>query len=94
MKAYKEMTREELQQEIETLKKGYRDYQAMELSLNMARGLPCRDQLDLSMGMMDALYSGADLSCEDGTDCRNYGGLDGIHEAKVLLGAMMENHPA
>ncbi|MBR4530501.1 MAG: aminotransferase, partial [Lachnospiraceae bacterium] len=93
MKAYKEMTREELQQEIETLKKGYRDYQAMELSLNMARGLPCRDQLDLSMGMMDALYSGADLSCEDGTDCRNYGGLDGIHEAKVLLGAMMENHP-
>ena len=54
---------------------------------------PCREQLDLSMGLMDALNSEADLSCEDGTDCRNYGVLDGIHEAKVLLGDMMENHP-
>ncbi|MCR5093935.1 MAG: aminotransferase [Lachnospiraceae bacterium] len=93
MKPYKEMTREELTAELEELKKKYREFQSMELSLNMARGLPCRDQLDLSMGMMDALYSGADLSCEDGTDCRNYGVLDGIHEAKVLLGGMMENQP-
>ena len=59
----------------------------------MSRGKPCREQLDLSMGLMDALNSEADLSCEDGTDCRNYGVLDGIHEAKVLLGDMMENHP-
>ncbi|MCR5177751.1 MAG: aminotransferase class I/II-fold pyridoxal phosphate-dependent enzyme [Lachnospiraceae bacterium] len=93
MKKYSEMTAQELEQERKVLADEYRRYQAMELSLNMARGLPCRDQLDLSMGMMDALYSGADLSCEDGTDCRNYGVLDGIHEAKVLLGAMMENHP-
>ncbi|MCR4764139.1 MAG: aminotransferase class I/II-fold pyridoxal phosphate-dependent enzyme [Lachnospiraceae bacterium] len=93
MKPYQEMSREELTAERNTLMEEYRRFQAMELSLNMARGLPCRDQLDLSMGMMDALYSGADLSCEDGTDCRNYGVLDGILEAKVLLGAMMENHP-
>ncbi|MCR5674705.1 MAG: aminotransferase class I/II-fold pyridoxal phosphate-dependent enzyme [Lachnospiraceae bacterium] len=93
MKPYKEMNREELTAELEGLKKKYREFQSLELNLNMARGLPCRDQLDLSMGMMDALYSGADLSCEDGTDCRNYGMLDGIHEAKVLLGDMMENHP-
>ncbi|MBR5116204.1 MAG: aminotransferase, partial [Lachnospiraceae bacterium] len=93
MKPYREMSKEELQAELDEMKKQYYDYQGMELNLNMARGLPCRDQLDLSMGMMDALYSGADLSCEDGTDCRNYGVLDGIHEAKVLLGAMMENHP-
>ena len=93
MKKYSEMTAQELEQERKVLADEYRRYQAMELSLNMARGLPCRDQLDLSMGMMDTLYSGADLSCEDGTDCRNYGVLDGIHEAKVLLGAMMENHP-
>ncbi len=93
MKPYREMSKEELRSELEELKKSYYDYQGMELNLNMARGLPCRDQLDLSMGMMDALYSGADLSCEDGTDCRNYGVLDGIHEAKVLLGDMMENHP-
>ena len=45
------------------------------------------------MGLMDALTSDADLTCEDGTDCRNYGVLTGIHEAKVLIGDMMENNP-
>ena len=42
------------------------------------------------MEMMDVLNSGADLTCEDGVDCRNYGGLDGIAEAKQLLADMME----
>jgi DNA-binding transcriptional MocR family regulator len=42
------------------------------------------------MGMMDILSSEDDLTCEDGTDCRNYGVLDGIGEAKHLLGDMME----
>ena len=92
-KAYAEMNRQELEQEIVKLKAEYKKYQEMELSLNMARGKPCREQLDLSMGMMDALNSEADLSCEDGTDCRNYGVLTGISEAKVLIGKMMENKP-
>ena len=59
----------------------------------MSRGKPSKAQLDLSMGMMDVLNSGVDLVCEDGTDCRNYGVLDGIHEAKVLIGDMIENNP-
>ena len=92
-KKYSEMTKQELMQEKEALKAQYKKYQGMGLNLNMARGKPCREQLDLSMGMMDTLNSDADLSCEDGTDCRNYGVLDGIHEAKVLIGAMMENKP-
>ena len=92
-KKYVEMSKQELEQEIVKLKAEYKKYQEMDLNLNMARGKPCREQLDLSMGMMDALNSEADLSCEDGTDCRNYGVLDGIHEAKVLIGAMMENKP-
>jgi len=92
-KKYSEMTKQELMQEKEALKAQYKKYQDMGLNLNMARGKPCREQLDLSMGMMDTLNSDADLSCEDGTDCRNYGVLDGIHEAKVLIGAMMENKP-
>ena len=65
----------------------------MDLKLDMSRVKPCREQLDLSMGMMDTLNSQADLTCEDGTDCRNYGVLTGIHEAKVLIGDMMENNP-
>ncbi len=92
-KKYAEMNKEELSKELVKLKAEYKKYQEMELSLNMARGKPCREQLDLSMGMMDTLSSDADLSCEDGTDCRNYGVLDGIREAKVLIGAMMENKP-
>lgn len=93
MKPYREMSREELGSEIERLREEYSRYQAMELNLNMSRGKPCKEQLDLSMGMMDALNSDADLTCEDGTDCRNYGVLTGIHEAKVLIGDMMENNP-
>ena len=93
VKTYKEMNKEELQREVANLKAEYKRYQDMDLSLNMARGKPCHEQLDLSMGLMDALNSEADLSCEDGTDCRNYGVLDGIQEAKELIGAMMENSP-
>ena len=93
MKAYVDMTKEELAAEIELLKAEYKKYQDMDLHLDMSRGKPCREQLDISMGMMDTLNSGADLSCEDGTDCRNYGVLTGIHEAKVLIGDMMENNP-
>ena len=92
-KPYAEMTAQELQEEIRTLKEADKKYQAMELSLNMSRGKPCIEQLDLSMGMMDMLSSQADLNCADGTDCRNYGVLEGIEEAKQLIGDMMENHP-
>ncbi len=93
MKAYTEMNKQELETELEALKLTYDEYQKMDLHLDMSRGKPCREQLDLSMGMMDALNSTVDLSCEDGTDCRNYGVIDGIEEAKVLIGDMMENNP-
>ena len=93
MKPYAEMSREELEAELAVLKDKYRQFQKMELQLDMSRGKPCREQLDISMGMMDALNSEADLSSEDGTDVRNYGVLTGIQEAKVLIGAMMENNP-
>jgi DNA-binding transcriptional MocR family regulator len=59
----------------------------------MSRGKPSTEQLDISMGMMDVLSGNVDLTCEDGTDCRNYGVLDGIKEAKELLADMMEVAP-
>ena len=93
MKPYAEMTKEELQALRKELKAKYREYQGMDLRLDMSRGKPSVDQLDLSMGMMDVLSSDSDLTCEDGTDCRNYGVLDGISEAKELLADMMEVHP-
>ena len=93
MKPYPEMTAEELTKEMETLKSQYKKIQSMGMYLNMSRGIPCQEQLDLSMGMMDVLDSSSDLTCEDGTDCRNYGQLTGIQEARELLGDMMENNP-
>lgn len=90
MKKYSEMTKEELLALQAELKAKYKEYQGRNLNLNMARGKPCVEQLDLSMGMMDVLSSSADLTCDDGTDCRNYGVLDGIKEAQELLADMME----
>ena len=93
MKPYIEMSTEELNAELKELKTQYKNIQALGLHLDMSRGKPCQDQLDLSMGMMDVLDSSSDLTCEDGTDCRNYGQLTGIKEARELLGDMMENNP-
>lgn len=93
MKPFAEMTKEELQALRKELAVKYREYQGQDLRLDMSRGKPSIDQLDLSMGMMDVLTSDMDLTCDDGTDCRNYGVLDGISEAKELLGDMMEVAP-
>lgn len=93
MKAYKDMTREELFAEKEKLEAMYQDYKGQNLALNMSRGKPSASQLDLSKGMMDVLKSDSNLTCEDGTDCRNYGVLDGIPEAKRLLAGMIGAKP-
>lgn len=90
MQAYKEMTKEQLQALRDALMAQYKEYQSRNLELNMARGKPSAEQLNLSMGMMDVLSGDSDLTCDDGTDCRNYGVLDGIPEAKALIGDMME----
>ena len=87
---YLSLSREELEKLRLGLQKEYDAFQAQNLKLDMSRGKPSAEQLNLSMEMMDVLNSGADLTCEDGVDCRNYGGLDGIAEAKQLLADMME----
>lgn len=93
MKPYSELTKEELLELKKDLSAQYRAFQAKDLKLDMSRGKPSTEQLDLSMGMMDVLSGGTDLTCEDGTDCRNYGILDGIREAKELIGDMIEVAP-
>lgn len=93
MKPYAMMTKEELQELKKTLSAQYKEFQGKDLKLDMSRGKPSTEQLDLSMGLMDVLGSSDDLTCEDGTDCRNYGVLDGIKEAKELLADMMEVAP-
>ena len=67
MKPYSEMTREELQELKKELSAEYKIFQGKDLKLDMSRGKPSTEQLDLSMGMMDVLSSEDDLICEDGT---------------------------
>ena len=93
MGRYEDLSVEELESLRKELKQSYREYQNMDLNLDMSRGKPSLDQLDLSNGMMDALNSEADMYSSDGFDVRNYGVLGGIAEAKELLSDMMENNP-
>lgn len=90
MTAYKDRSKEELLREKSLLEAQYRDFQGKGLKLDMSRGKPSAAQLDLSMGMMDVLDCFTDLKCEAGIDCRNYGVMDGIPEAKRLLGELIE----
>ena len=93
MKKYTELSREELLTLEAELEAKYLDYKAKNLKLNMARGKPCNEQLALSMPMLDILDSSAYMLAEDGTDCRNYGIMDGIAEAKALFADILDVHP-
>ncbi len=89
MKSYKEMSRAELETLKTELEKEYEDAKGKGLKLDMSRGKPSLSQLDMTMPMMDLFSRDSVLFTEDGVDCRNYGLLDGIPEAKVLMGDMM-----
>ena len=92
-KPYFEMTRREMSLEKERLESRFENMQSLGLSLDMSRGKPSKEQLKLSQGMMDVLTSESELVDETGTDCRNYGVLGGIPEAKRLMGEMSEVKP-
>ena len=74
--------------EYAKLKEEFEGYKSMKLSLNMARGKPDTDQLDLSQEMLTS-RSSADCLAADGTDCRNYGLLDGLPEAKTFFAELL-----
>ncbi|MBQ8539204.1 MAG: aminotransferase class I/II-fold pyridoxal phosphate-dependent enzyme [Ruminococcus sp.] len=86
---YEKMNAAELQAEYEKLSKEYDDIKAMNLSLNMSRGVPCAEQLEISRPMLDTLNSDAECVTIDGQDCRNYGIMDGIPSCKKLMADVM-----
>ena len=90
---YNDMSKEELLALKESLNKEYADAKAKGLALDMSRGKPSAKQLDVSLGLLDTINSSSDLKALDGTDCRNYGVLDGIPEAKKLMADMMGTTP-
>ena len=89
MESYQNLSKEQLLALKSELEASYEEKKALNLQLDMSRGKPSPSQLDVSLGLMDALNSNSVLKSEDGTDCRNYGVLDGIPEAKKLMADMM-----
>lgn len=89
--SYAELNHAELSALKQSLEQEYARHCAKELSLNMARGKPAAAQLELSLPLLDAVDASSNLFAEDGTDCRNYGVMDGIPEAKRLMAAIMDH---
>ena len=81
--AYQNLTPAQLKSEYDTVRAAYDALKAKELKLNMARGKPGKEQLDLVSGILTVLSTPEDCISE-GVDARNYGELSGLHEAKVL----------
>lgn len=93
MQAYANMTKEQLLEEEAKLRQVYQEYQGKGLQLDMSRGKPSPEQLDLAMELLNALDTESVMKAENGLDVRNYGGLDGIPEAKRLMADMMDVKP-
>jgi len=88
MKPLNKLSQQEIQNLKQTLKKRYESFQSQNLSLNMTRGVPSTEQLDLSNDLLTCV-SENHYRTENGVDCRNYGGVDGIPEAKRLFASYM-----
>lgn len=84
-----EMNKEELSAFKSECEKEYESYKAKGMKLDMSRGKPSTEQLDLAMPMFDVFTNAASMLTSDGIDCRNYGCLTGIHDAKVLFGDLL-----
>jgi len=92
MADFKQLSEQERQEMKAQLMERYREFQERRITLDMTRGKPCTAQLDLALGMLEGDTGKAYLT-KEGLDCRNYGGLDGIPEAKTLFSEYMEVEP-
>ena len=90
---YNQMSKEELVSLKSGLEKKYEEVKSLGLSLDMSRGKPSADQLDLTMEMLNVMSSVEDCKAENGFDCRNYGVLDGMPECKKLFADILDVEP-
>ena len=89
MKKYSEMTKEELRKEYGSVSAEYESIKAKGYELDMSRGKPSMDQLGLTESLLHILTNGVDCRTEDGIDCRNYGQLFGLKEARQLFSDLL-----
>lgn len=89
IKRYLDMTADELKAELDAVNKKYDEFVAMKLNLNMARGKPSSEQLDFSARLLTIVSDNDDVYSAHNVDCRNYGGLDGLDESKIMFSDML-----
>ena len=85
MKAFSQMNNNELCELKKELEKRYLDFKARDLKLDMSRGKPASEQLDLSLGLLKQ-----EDYMIDGIDCRNYGGLEGLPAMRRFFGELLD----
>lgn len=90
MEALKDQTRAQLTARAEELQRRYAEYKARNLTLDMSRGKPGPEQLDLTLEMLECVNEREGYKTADGVDTRNYGLLDGIPEVKKLFGDILD----
>lgn len=88
MTAYQSMTAPERAAEYEWVRAAYLEKKARGLRLDMSRGKPGAEQLDLVGGLFDALKADDDF-LDGGIDVRNYGAFDGIPSAKRFFAELI-----
>ena len=90
MKTYLELSKAEQRSELDALLSQYNSYKAEGLSLDLSRGKPNAEQLDISEGLLSVDLSGKVSRSAAGFDCRNYGILDGIPEVKAMFADILD----
>ena len=91
---YVNCNKEDLEKEYAALVAEYEEVKGKGLKLNMARGKPCEDQLNLSRPLLDVINSSTDCITAHGADCRNYGELAGIDECKNFFAEIFDVDPS
>ncbi len=90
---YYSMSKEELKREFSQVSNEYERFRSMHLNLDMSRGKPGFDSMDLSEVMFDLVGNNIGFKNISGIDCRNYGGLDGLTELKSLFAELLGLEP-
>ena len=93
MQLYESMTKEQLIEERNSLLEQEKSAKLKNLSLDMSRGKPETAQLDIAMDMLGVVNADTNMKADGGMDCRNYGIMDGISDAKKLMGDMLGAEP-
>lgn len=83
------MKKEEIQKINQEAAQQYEAFKSKKLQLNMARGKPCAKQLDLALGVLEALHARSEFANSNGDDCRNYGVWNGLPEMRAIFSDML-----